>query len=196
MSRKSQNSLVKNVAAIAGILIVFVVILRAALAPLYQEVAQMETEQRQLADTAQNGSGSSGGGNGGGSGENINVNIGGGLFNWALGWLWSGPGWYGGPDYGWWGANVWNGWRNWWTGTPVVYGRNVENNFNRDVTNEFGNEHGGEFKRDGGGIDRMHGGDGGGRDLLRDEERRMGGGDEFHGGGGHGGEGHGGGGHR
>jgi hypothetical protein len=28
--------------------------------------------------------------------------------------------------------------------------------------------------------------------LLRDEERRMGGGDEFHGGGGHGGGGHGG----
>ena len=120
-SRNSSNNLLKTVAGVAIILILFVVILRAALAPLYQEVAQIEERQDQQSIANSEGSSNQGGsGNGGyegeGSNENINVNLGGvgGLFNWALGWAWGGPGWYSGPDYGWWGANVWNGWRNWW----------------------------------------------------------------------------------
>jgi hypothetical protein len=44
-SRKSSNDLLKTVGGVALILILFVVILRAALAPLYQEVAQIEARQ-------------------------------------------------------------------------------------------------------------------------------------------------------
>lgn len=123
MSKKSDQSLLKNVLTIAAVLIVFVVILRAALAPLYQEVDDMErTQQLELTQSktgggSNGGGGYSGGGDSSGSGENVNINVGsGGFFNWALGWMWGGPGWYSGPDYGWWGANVWNGWRNWWGG--------------------------------------------------------------------------------
>lgn len=147
MSKKTDSNLLKNVAGIAGILIVFVIILRAALTPLYQEVGQMESlQQQQLA--AQNagsnsGSGSSGGSSG--SGENININLGGpgGWFNWALGWAWGGPGWYRGPDYGSWGANVWNGWRNWWGGgnNNRVWNGNVNDTYNREVNNDFRSDH-------------------------------------------------------
>lgn len=108
---------------IAAALIVFVVILRAALAPLYQEVNDMErTQQLELAQSRSSGDSNAGGSSSGefnpsGSSENVNINIGnGGWVNWALGWMWGGSGWYSGPDYGWWGANVWNGWRNWWGG--------------------------------------------------------------------------------
>ena len=136
MSKKSQNSsndLLKTVGGIAAILIVFVLILRAALDPLYQEVNLLEARQNQAPEM--NGGGSSqqsgdgGGGNGGGS-ENINVNSGGlgELFNWTLGWAWGGPGWYSGPNYGWWGANVWNGWRNRWNGDWNGNNWNGENN--------------------------------------------------------------------
>ncbi|MEN9861011.1 MAG: hypothetical protein RLZZ515_1493, partial [Cyanobacteriota bacterium] len=41
-SFNSSSGLVKTVAAIAGVLLLFTFILRAALAPLYQEVGQME----------------------------------------------------------------------------------------------------------------------------------------------------------
>ena len=111
-SRKSSNELLKTVVGVSLTLILFVVILRAALAPLYQEVAQIEARQDQ--QSLSNSGGSSNQGGSGSSNENINVNFGGlgGLFNWALGWAWGGPGWYSGPDYGWWGANVWHGWRN------------------------------------------------------------------------------------
>ena len=141
MSKKAENSLLKNVAGIAGILIVFVVILRAALTPLYQEVGQMERFQEQ--QLSQGSGGNSGAGSSGGSsssGENININLGdsGGWFNWALGWAWGGPGWYRGPDYGSWGANVWNGWRNWQSGNDNnrVWNGTVNDTRNREVNNE------------------------------------------------------------
>ncbi len=57
-SRKSSNDLLKTVGGIALILIIYVVILRAALPPLYQEVAQIEDWQDQPSSTN--------GGNGGG----------------------------------------------------------------------------------------------------------------------------------
>lgn len=137
MSKKSDNSLLKNIAGLAGILIVFVIILRAVLAPLYLEVGQMERlQQNQLAANAGGNSGA-----GGGSEENFNINLGapGGWFNWALGWVWGGPGWYRGQDYGWWGANVWNGWRNWWNGggSNRVWNGGVNETYNREVNNEF-----------------------------------------------------------
>jgi hypothetical protein len=126
-SKDSSSDVLKTVLGIAAILIVFILILRAALDPLYQEVGQLESRQNQPMPVNQtssqqngNGGGNNGGGSGGGGngGENVNVNLGGlgGLFNWALGWAWGGPGWYSGPNYGWWGANVWNGWRNRWNG--------------------------------------------------------------------------------
>jgi hypothetical protein len=163
MAKQTSNP-VKTVASIAGILLAFVIILRIALAPLYMKMEQMARMENR--DSA---SESSGGGDGGGGGENININLGGvgGLFNWALGWAWGGPGWYRGPDYGWWGANVWNGWRNWWGGgghNNRVWNGNVNETFNRDVNNEF-----------------------------RGDDAHSGGGEHFHGGGGH--ESHGGGGH-
>jgi hypothetical protein len=146
-SRKSSNDLLKTVGGVALILILFVVILRAALAPLYQEVAQIEARQ-DLQPNANGGGGGNGGSDFGGddqSEENINVNLGGiaGLFNWGLGWAWGGPGWYSGPDYGWWGANVWNGWRNWWTGDNWNGGDNRvwNGNVNDSRTREFNDNH-------------------------------------------------------
>ena len=143
MAKNSGNNLLKNVAGIAGILIVFVMILRAALTPLYQEVDEMDRlQEQQLARSAADSSGgASSGGGGSSSGENINIDLGGfgGLFNWALGWAWGGPGWYRGPDYGSWGANVWNGWRNWWSGgnNNRVWNGGVHDTYNRAVNNEF-----------------------------------------------------------
>ena len=191
MSKKAESNLLKNVAGIAGILIVFVIILRAVLTPLYQEVGQMERlQQQQLA--AQNTGGNSGSGSSGGSsgsGENININLGepGGWFNWALGWAWSGPGWYRGPDYGSWGANVWNGWRNWWGGgnNNRVWNGNVNDTYNREVNNEsrsdhFNNRQNDRFQNSGG--DRREGGEGRENHEQHQEAR----------GGSHGGESHGG----
>lgn len=178
MFKKAESNLLKNIAGIAGILIVFVIIIRAALTPLYQEVGQMERIQQQ--QLAQNASSNSGGGSGGsysnGNGaseENVNINLGGlgGLFNWALGWAWGGPGWYRGPDYGWWGANVWNGWRNWWGGggnNNRVWNGGVNDTYNREVNNEirsdrFDNRSGNDFRNAGGvrqeGGDRREGGE-------------------------------------
>lgn len=196
MSKKSDSNLLKNVAGIAGILVVFVIILRAALTPLYQEVGQMERLQEQR--MSQNGGGESSGG-GGGSGENINIDLGGfgGLFNWALGWAWGGPGWYRGSDYGWWGANMWNGWRNWWNGggnNRVWNGNdgwrnqwngNVNDTQNREVNNEFRSDRFSNREvnriRDDNDGGRRNGGD------FRESrpEPRQGGGD-FHGGESHG----------
>jgi len=212
MSKKSESNLLKNVAGIAGILIVFVIILRAALTPLYQEVGQMErAQQQQLAQNpggnSGGGSSSGGGGGNGGSGENINIDLGGfgGLFNWALGWAWGGPGWYRGPDYGWWGANMWSGWRNWWGGggnNNRVWGGSVNDAFNREVNNNFrsdriDNRGDNDFRNSGG--DRFEGGDRregsdrreGGEFRENHQERHEGGGG-FHGGESHGGESHGG----
>lgn len=191
MSKKSDNSLLKNVAGIAGILLAFVFILRLTLAPLYQEMDHMESlQQQQLASESRDGNsdandegGGEDEGGSGGSGENINVNLGGlgGWFNWALGWAWGGPGWYRGPDYGWWGANVWNGWRNWWGGggnNNRVWNGNVNETFNRDGNNQFRND-----QIHSGGHDDFHSGG--------DRESHGGGHGEFHGGGDRGG-GHGG----
>jgi len=196
MSKKTDSNLLKNVAGIAGILIVFVIILRAALTPLYQEVGQMERIQQQ--EMAQNTGGNSGGGSSGGSGgsgENININLGepGGWFNWALGWAWGGPGWYRGPDYGSWGSNVWNGWRNWWGGgnNNRVWNGNVNDTYNREVNNEFRSDHfnnreNDRFQNSGG--DRREGGDGRERGEVRENHEQH----QGAWGGSHGGESHGG----
>jgi hypothetical protein len=91
----NQSNPVRNtlliVGGVLGMLLIFSVVLRAALAPLYQEMAHM-----------QSGGGSSGGGDsysgggGGNSGGGSDVNLGGvgGLLNWAFGWAWGGAGWY------------------------------------------------------------------------------------------------------
>jgi hypothetical protein len=201
MSKKSDNNLLKNVAGVAGILIVFVIILRAALTPLYQEVGQMERYQEQQMSQNSSGGGSEGSSSGGGgSGENINIDLGGfgGLFNWALGWAWGGPGWYRGPDYGWWGANVWNGWRNWWNGggnnrnwwngggNNRVWGGNVNDTYNREVNNEFrsdryDNNRQDDRFRDNGGERRE------GEDFRENRPEHREGGGGFHGGESHGG---------
>jgi len=174
-----QSNPVRNtlliVGGVLGMLLIFSVVLRTALAPLYQEVAHM-----------QSGGGSSGGGDtysgggGGGGGSDVNINLGGlgGLFNWAFGWAWGGPGWYNAhPGGGWWGGNWWNNWRgswdrggNWYDGN----GNRVYSNdtFNRNVNRDDNNwDRGGHNDFHGGGGDHFHGG----------------GGDRFHGGGGHGG---------
>ena len=102
------------VGGVLGMLLIFSVVLRAALAPLYQEMAHM-----------QSGGGSSGGGDsysGGGGGKSgggsdVNLNLGGvgGLLNWAFGWAWGGAGWYNaGPGGGWWGGNWWHNWNGSW----------------------------------------------------------------------------------
>ena len=195
MSKKADNNLLRNVAGIAGILIVFVVILRATLTPLYQEVGQMERfQEQQLAQgAASNSGGNSGGSSSGsssGSGENINIDLGnpGGWFNWALGWAWGGPGWYRGPDYGSWGANVWNGWRNWQggNGNNRVWNGNVNDTRNREVNNEIRSDHSNIREDDrirNSGGERREGGE---VRENRDEPRKGGGGS--HGGAAHGGE--------
>jgi hypothetical protein len=195
MSKKSQNSsndLLKTVGGIAAILIVFVVILRAALDPLYQEVGQLEARQNQASQMNAGGStqqSDNGGGGNGGGGENVSVNIGGlgGIFNWALGWAWGGPGWYSGPDYGWWGANVWNGWSNRWNGG----GWNGNNNrvwdgtVNENNTRNFNDTHSNQDIRNDGGRDSRREDQNGGREFRNDGGRNQ----ESHGGGHEGGGG-------
>ena len=201
MSKKSQNSsndLLKTVGGIAAILIIFVVILRAALDPLYQEVGQLEARQNQASQMNAGGStqqsDNSGGGGNGGGGENVNVNIGGlgGLFNWALGWAWGGPGWYSGPDYGWWGANVWNGWSNRWNGGGWNGNRwNGNNNrvwdgtVNENNTRNFNDAHSNQDIRNDGGRDSRREDQNGGREFRNDGGRNQ----ESHGGGHEGGGG-------
>lgn len=161
MTRKSNNT-VRNtlmiVAGVLGMLVLFSIVLRIALAPLYQEVAQMQHEG------GESYSGDRAGGEGYGS--NININLGGlgGWLNWALGWAWGGPGWYGGrPGGGWWGSNWWNG----------SWGRNGNNEFNNDTFNRTvdrdanvdridRNEFRGDRDELRGGEEHFHGGGGGG----------------------------------
>ena len=157
------------VAGVLGLLVLFSVVLRIALAPLYQEVAEM-----------QHGGGESyagGGGDSGGEeyGSNVNINLGGlgGWLNWALGWAWGGPGWYGSRPGGggWWGGNWWNGSNNTWD-------RNGDRVFNNDTFNRT-------VERDGN-LDRLDRNEfSGDRDALRGGEEHFhgGGGGGFHGGG-------------
>jgi hypothetical protein len=174
------------VGGVLSMLLLFGVVLRAALAPLYQEMAHVQT------------SGGSSGESGGGSyngedgpGSNVDVNLGGvgGLLNWAFGWAWGGPSWYNaGPGGGWWGGNWWNNWAGSWDRNGNWYdgnGNRVYSNdtFNRTVNRNYENtrmnhdDFGGareDFRgnraapREGGGEhfgggERFHGGGGGGR---------------------------------
>lgn len=189
-SNNSSSSVWKTVAIVAGTLLLFTFILRAALAPLYQEVAQAEMR----GDSGSGGDSGGGGGGGGGSssggsggGENVNVNLGGfgGLLNWAFGWAWGGPGWHNaGPDGGWWGGNWWNNWNgrwdnngNWWDRNGRVWNNTVNNTYDRNVNNEINR----------GDVQRNDNVDRGARDEFRgegDDVRGGGGREEFHGGGG------------
>ncbi|MFM8230754.1 MAG: hypothetical protein ACKOAL_05970, partial [Chthoniobacterales bacterium] len=83
----NSSGIVKTVAAVAGVLVLFTFILRAALAPLYQEVGQMEARSGESSGGDYGGGGDAGGGDGG---SNININLGGagGWLNWAFGWAW------------------------------------------------------------------------------------------------------------
>lgn len=163
-----QSNPVRNtlliVGGVLGMLLLFGVVLRAALAPLYQEVAHM-----------QSGGGSSDGvesySGGGGSGSNVNINLAGvgGLLNWAFGWAWGGPGWYNaGPGGGWWGGNWWRNWNGSWDRHGNWYDGNgnrvySNDNFNRTVNRDNIN-----------------------RDDFRGGDEHFGGGEHFHGGGGRG----------
>jgi len=175
-----QSNPVRNtlliVGGVLGMLLIFSVVLRAALAPLYQEVAHM-----------QSGGGSSGGGDSysGGGGSDVNINLGGvgGLLNWAFGWAWGGPGWYGAhPGGGWWGGSWWSNWNGSWDRGGNWYDGNGNRVFNNDTFNRTVNRDGGDLDRAGrddmrsGGDDRFQGGGG--------EHFHSGGGEHFHGGGG------------
>lgn len=164
-----QSNPVRNtlliVGGVLGMLLIFSVVLRAALAPLYQEVAHMLS-----------GGGSSGGDSysgGGGGGSDVNINLGGvgGLLNWAFGWAWGGPGWYGAhPGGGWWGGSWWNNWSGSWdrNGNRVYSNDTFNRTVNRDNVNRDDFRGGGdEFRGDrdaihGGGGEHFHGGGGGG----------------------------------
>jgi len=171
----NQSNPVRNtliiVGGVLGMLLLFSVVLRAALAPLYQDVAQMQSRD-----------GGSGGGSsaGGGGGSNVNIDLGGvgGLFNWAFGWAWGGPGWYGAhPGGGWWGGNWWNN----WSGSRDRGGNWYDANGSRVYSNDTFNR---TVDRDDNNLDRAT------RDDVRTDrdEFRGGGGEHFHGGGGfHGG---------
>jgi hypothetical protein len=188
MSKQSNpvRSTLMIVGGVLGMLLLFSVVLRAALAPLYQDVAQMQSRGGESGDGGYSGDGGSGsGGNsysGGGSGSNVNIELGGlgSLLNWGFGWAWGGPGWYNAhPGGGWWGGNWWNNWSgswdrggNWYNGS----GNRVYSNdtFNRTVD------------RDGGDFDRAERNDfRGDRDAFRGGEEHFhgGGGEHFHGGG-------------
>lgn len=145
----NQSGPVRNtlliVGGVLGMLLLFGVVLRAALAPLYQEVAHMQSGGGEGESYSGGGGGSSPGG--GGSQTNVNPALGGigGLLNWALGWAWSGPGWYSAhPGGGWWGGNWWNNWSGSWDRNGNWYdanGNRVGNNdtFNRNTTVNTGN---------------------------------------------------------
>jgi hypothetical protein len=181
MSNKSnpvRNTLL-IVGGVLGMLLLFGVVLRAALAPLYQEVAHMQSGEG--GGYSRGGGGDSGGGSysgGGGSGSNVNINLGG-LLNWAFGWAWDGPGWYGAhPGGGWWGGNWWNNWAGSWDRNGNWYDGNGNRVYNNDTFNRTVNRDGdldrvdrNEFRGD---REELHGG----------EEHFGGGGERFHGGGG------------
>ena len=194
MSNKSnpvRNTLL-IVGGVLGMLLLFGVVLRAALAPLYQEVAHMQSG----GGSSGGGEGYSGGGGGGsysgggGSGSNVNINLGGvgGLLNWAFGWAWGGPGWYNaGPGGGWWGGNWWRNWNGSWDRNGNWYDGNgnrvySHDTFNRTVNRDNINRD--EFRGDRddfrGGGEHFHGGGG---DHFGGGEHFHGGGGGFHGGG-------------
>jgi hypothetical protein len=175
MSKKSnpvRNTLM-IVGGVLGMLLLFSVVLRAALAPLYQDVAQMQSREG-------GGGGAGGGGDSGGGGSNVDINLGGlgGLLNWALGWAWGGPGWYGAhPGGGWWGGSWWDNWNGSWDRNGNWYDRNGNRVFSNDTFNREVNRGGRNWDR--GDIGDFHGGGG--------DRFEGGGGGHFHGGGGHGG---------
>ncbi|MBU3664407.1 MAG: hypothetical protein FGM15_00805 [Chthoniobacterales bacterium] len=187
MSKKSNpvRSTLMIVGGVLGMLLLFSVVLRAALAPLYQDVAMMQSRE--------GGGGYSGGGGGGESysggasgGSNVNIDLGGlgGLLNWALGWAWGGPGWYNAhPGGGWWGGNWWNNWNGSWDHNGNWYDANGNRVFNNDTFNRTVNR---DNNFDRAVRDESHGGD----EFRREEDRvreggfHGGGGEHFHGGGG------------
>jgi hypothetical protein len=204
-----QSNPVRNtlliVGGVLGMLLLFSVVLRAALAPLYQDVAQMQSrggESGGGGGYSGDGGGGSGGDSysGGGSGSNVNIELGGfgGLLNWAFGWAWGGPGWYGAhPGGGWWGGNWWNNWSGSWDRGGNWYdanGNRVFNNdtFNRTVNRDSNNNWDRAGRNDVRDTRNDSGGDRdefrGDRDEFRGggEDFREGGGEHFHGGGGHG----------
>ena len=192
MSKKSnpvRNTLL-IVGGVLGMLLLFGVVLRAALAPLYQEVAHMQSGGGSGGDGSYSGSGDSGGGSysgGGGSGSNVDINIGGfgGLLNWAFGWAWGGPGWYGAhPGGGWWGGNWWNNWSGSWDRNGNWYDGNGNRVYSNDTFNRTVNRDANvdrvdrnEFRED---RDEFRGD----RDGFRGGGEHFGGGERFHGGGG------------
>jgi len=187
MSKKSnpvRNTLM-IVGGVLGMLLLFSIVLRAALAPLYQDLAQMQSRDGGGGGGYSGGGESGGGGSysGGGSGSNVDINLGGlgGLLNWALGWAWGGPGWYNaGPGGGWWGGNWWNNWSGSWDRNGNWYDRNGNRVFNNDTFNRTVNRDGGDF--DDAARDDFRGD----RDAFRGGEEHFhgGGGEHFHGGGG------------
>ncbi len=189
MSKKSnpvRNTLM-IVGGVLGMLLLFSLVLRAALAPLYQDVAQMQSREGSgggygggVYSEGDRGSGSYAGG---GSGSNVDINLGGlgGLLNWALGWAWGGPGWYNAhPGGGWWGGNWWNNWSGSWDRNGNWYDANGNRVFNNDTFNRTVNRDGGDFDRAARNDFRAD------RDEFRGGEEHFHGvgGEHFHGGGG------------
>jgi hypothetical protein len=187
------------VGGVLGMLLLFSLVLRAALAPLYQDVAQIQSRDGESRGGGYSGDGSGGGsysGGGGNRGSNVNIELGGfgGLLNWAFGWAWDGPGWYNAhPGGGWWGGNWWNNWSgswdrggNWYdaNGNRVfnndTFNRTVnrDNNFDRATRNDV-RENRDDLRGD---RDEFRGN----RDEFRGGEEHFhgGGGERFHGGGG------------
>jgi len=172
-----QSNPVRNtlliVGGVLGMLLIFSLVLRAALAPLYQEVAHIHS------GGVSSGGGDSYSGDGGGSGggSDVNISLGGvgGLLNWAFGWAWRGPGWYGAhPGGGWWGGNWWNNWSGSWDRNGNWYDGNGNRVYSNDTFNRTVN-------RDNVNRDDFRGG---GDEFRGDRETFHGGGGEhFHGGG-------------
>jgi hypothetical protein len=172
------------VGGVLGMLLLFGVVLRAALAPLYQEVAHMQTGGVSGGGSYSGGESDSGSGE---SGSNVNVNLGGlgGFLNWAFGWAWGGPGWYNaGPGGAWWGGSWWNNWAGSWDRNGDWYDGNGNRVYNNDNFNRTINRDGeidrldrNEFQGD---RDEFHGD----REEFRGERDALrGGGEHFHGGG-------------
>jgi hypothetical protein len=182
------------VGGVLGMLLLFSLVLRAALAPLYQDVAQMQSRGGESESGGYSGddvgSGSGGGSSSGGSGSNVNIELGGfgGLLNWAFGWAWDGPGWYGAhPGGGWWGGSWWDNWNGSWDRNGNWYDRNGNRVGNNDTFNRTVNRDGGDFDRATRNDVRENRDDfRGDRDEFRGGEEHFqgGGGEHFHGGGG------------
>lgn len=178
MSKRANNP-VRNtlliVGGVLGMLLIFSIVLRAALAPLYQEVARLQSS----GGDSYSGGGAGGDYSGGGSGSDINVNLGGlgGLLNWAFGWAWGGPGWYGAhPGGGWWGGSWWNNWNGSWDRNGNWYDGNGNRVYSNDTFNRT-------IDRDAN-VDRVdRSGFRGDRDAFRGGEEHFGGGERLHGGG-------------